>query len=82
MASTPATAVLSVSSLFYNYLLSSPHPDFRLERWLGCSRVLTLIAMLDLKVPKCEIFDRSDFPDFYTIKSRRKGDFGVKTKKC
>jgi hypothetical protein len=21
------------------------------------------------KVPKCEIFDRSDFPDFYTIKS-------------
>jgi len=20
-------------------------------------------------VPKCEIFDRSDFPDFYTIKS-------------
>ncbi len=22
-----------------------------------------------LKVSKCEIFDRSDFPDFYTIKS-------------
>jgi hypothetical protein len=34
-----------------------------------------------LKVPKCEIFDRSDFPDFYTIKSRREGDFGVKIKK-
>ncbi len=31
-----------------------------------------------LKVPKREIFDRSDFPDFYTIKSLRKGDFGVK----
>ncbi len=30
---------------------------------------------------KCEIFDRSDFPDFYTIKSRREGDFGVKIKK-
>jgi hypothetical protein len=29
-------------------------------------------------VPKCEIFDRSDFPDFYTIKSLRVGDFGVK----
>jgi hypothetical protein len=34
-----------------------------------------------LKVPKCEVFDRSDFPDFYTIKSRREGDFGVKIKK-
>jgi hypothetical protein len=34
-----------------------------------------------LKVPKCEIFERSDFPDFYTIKSRREGDFGVKIKK-
>ena len=35
----------------------------------------------DLKVPKREIFDRSDFPDFYTIKSLRAGDFGVKIKK-
>jgi hypothetical protein len=34
-----------------------------------------------LKVPKCEIFDRSDFPDFYTIKSLCEGDFGVKIKK-
>jgi hypothetical protein len=33
-----------------------------------------------LKVPKREIFDRSDFPDFYTIKSIRVGDFGVKIK--
>ncbi len=31
-----------------------------------------------LKVPNCEIFDRSDFPDFYTIKSLCEGDFGVK----
>jgi hypothetical protein len=31
-------------------------------------------------VPKREIFDRSDFPDFYTIKSLRVGNFGVK--KC
>ncbi len=31
-----------------------------------------------LKVPKREIFDRSDFHDFYTIKSLRKGDFVVK----
>ncbi len=34
-----------------------------------------------LKVPKREIFDRSDFPDFYTIKALRVGDFGVKIKK-
>jgi hypothetical protein len=32
-------------------------------------------------VPKREIFDRSDFPDFYTMKSLRLGDFGVKIKK-
>ncbi len=31
----------------------------------------------NLKVPKREIFDRSDFPDFYTIKSLREGDCGV-----
>jgi hypothetical protein len=34
-----------------------------------------------LKVPKCEIFYRSDFPDFYVIKSLRVGVFGVKIKK-
>jgi hypothetical protein len=38
-------------------------------------------AEKDLKVPKREIFDRSDFPDFYTMKSLRVGDFGVKIKK-
>ncbi len=37
--------------------------------------------MLLLKVPKREIFDRSDFPDFYIMKSLRVGDFGVKIKK-
>jgi hypothetical protein len=34
-----------------------------------------------LKVPKCEIFDRSDFNDFYNINSLREGDYGVKIKK-
>ncbi len=29
-------------------------------------------------MPKCEIFDRSDFPDFYTIKSSWVGDLGLK----
>ncbi len=43
---------------------------------------LALLSKLQsLKVPKREIFDRSDFPDFYTIKSLRVGDFGVKIKK-
>ncbi len=37
-------------------------------------------AWAPLKVPKREIFDRSDFPDFYTIKSLSVGDFGVKIK--
>ncbi len=39
------------------------------------------LHIVTLKVPKCEIFDLSDFPDFYTIKSLRVGDFGVKIKK-
>jgi hypothetical protein len=37
------------------------------------------VSYLNLKVPKCEIFDRSDFDDFYTIQSLCEGDFGVKT---
>jgi hypothetical protein len=30
------------------------------------------------QVPKCEIFDRSDFHDFYSIKPFWVGDFGAK----
>jgi hypothetical protein len=37
--------------------------------------------MFSLKVPKREIFDRLDFPDFYIIKSLRVSDLGVKIKK-
>ncbi len=37
--------------------------------------------MMPLKVPKREIFDRTDFPDFFTIKPLRVGDFGVKIEK-
>jgi hypothetical protein len=33
---------------------------------------------LNLKVPKREIFDCSDFPDFYTIKSLRMGVWVLK----
>jgi hypothetical protein len=54
---------------------------------LGCHSTTDFEPLLDkivghsLKVPKREIFDRSDFPDFYTMKSLRVGDFGVKIKK-
>ncbi len=45
-----------------------------------CKKIRTRLghAWAPLKVPKCEIFDRSDFPDFYTIKSSWVGDLVVK----
>jgi hypothetical protein len=49
------------------------------EELRGCSfKRMQFFFCAMLKVPKREIFDRSDFPDFYTIKSLREGDFGVK----
>ncbi len=45
-----------------------------------CRTATHFIIKINLKVPKREIFDRSDFPDFYTIKSLRVGDLGVKIK--
>ncbi len=39
---------------------------------------LLIIISCSLKVPKREIFDRSDFPDFYTIKSSWVGYLLVK----
>ncbi len=41
---------------------------------------LAFSAASILKVPMCEILDRSDFDDFYTIKSLWGGDFRVKIK--
>jgi hypothetical protein len=43
--------------------------------------LIVLDTCFRLKVPKREIFDRWDFPDFYTIKYLRLGDFGVIKKK-
>ncbi len=37
-----------------------------------------IIRIINLKVPLCEIFDHSDFHDFYTIKPFWVGDFGAK----
>ncbi len=40
--------------------------------------IYDILSVAPLKVPKCEIFDRSDFHDFYTIKSSWVGDLVVK----
>jgi hypothetical protein len=46
------------------------------------STIIILISRsfyaMSLKVPKCEIFDRSDFRNFYTIQPFWVGDFGAK----
>jgi hypothetical protein len=41
---------------------------------------VALVPISTLKVPKHEIFDHSDFHDFYAIKSLTVSDFGVKIK--
>jgi hypothetical protein len=53
-------------------LKKSPSNMFSME-----IAIRTAHHRLILKVPKCEIFDRSDFPDFYTIKSSWVGDLVV-----
>jgi hypothetical protein len=47
---------------------------FKVSAWLFNHAV----CKIGLKVPKREIFDCSDFPDFYTIKSSWVGDLLVK----
>jgi hypothetical protein len=44
------------------------------------AEALTGYAILEafLKAPNCEMVDRSDFYDFYTIKSFWVGNFGAK----
>jgi hypothetical protein len=46
--------------------------------YFGISDQYVIVTIAILKVPKREIFDRSDFPDFYTIKSSWVGDLLVK----
>jgi len=51
--------------------------SFKRERQGTCIMDLGSAAFeptVTLKVPKCEIFDRSDFPDFYSIKSSWAGN--------
>jgi hypothetical protein len=56
-------------------------PNFLISVY--CAMIIKVVRSLvgtvvGLKVPKCEIFDRSDFPDFYTIKSSWVGDLVIK----
>ncbi len=66
--------------------IKSEEPFENSRRTVKWGNFVTFFALINfflknaLKVPKREIFDRSDFPDFYTIKSLRVGDFGVKIK--
>ncbi len=46
--------------------------------WFSSKNLASGLVLLRLKVPKCEIFDRSDFHYFYTIKPFWVDDFVVK----
>jgi hypothetical protein len=50
---------------------------------MKCEKRVFIVGKMfcTLKVPKCEIFDRSDFHDFYPIQSLWEGDFAVKIKR-
>ncbi len=68
---------LTRTVLFGTYLIFT---STRLRKeWISVWQYFLSFPFL-LKVPKCEIFDRSDFHDFYTIRSLWEGDFGVKIK--
>jgi hypothetical protein len=47
-------------------------------RHIDYSTIQVVVNAPSLKVPKREILDRSDFPDFYTIMSSWVGDLLVK----
>ncbi len=49
-----------------------------LEYSINMLKIYEIYTKKLLKVPKCEIFDRSDFHDFYSIKPFWVGDFGAK----
>ena len=70
----------SILDLYLNYykIYEYRHLKVRADKK---KRLQTGRRIGTLKVPKREIFERSDFPDFYTMKSLRVGDFGVKIKK-
>ncbi len=66
----------------YHRTLGDKHPLITLQiLYYSRKGYLVIFGLNTLKVPKREIFDRSDFPDFFTIKPLRVGDFGVKIEK-
>ncbi len=54
---------------------------FQTAKFQSLQKCVNALITEHFKVPKHEIFDRSDFPNFYTINSLRVGDFRVKMKK-
>jgi hypothetical protein len=67
----PVQHFFSLTGYFYYFILHDYLPN-NLGRQSCC------VANILLKVPKREIFDHSDFPDFYTIKSSWVVDLLVK----
>ena len=74
-------SLLSVQFILYLKEVSAPNTVAAVPRAAAIGKVNAPGKQQHLKVPKREIFDRSDFPDFYIIKSLCGGDFGVKIKK-
>jgi hypothetical protein len=84
--------ILPSSVYFYKYGLTNSNllggaKELRRQRniyvyatWLSWFNLKVRIyqRVFSLKVPKCEIFHRSDFHSFYTIKPFWIDDFGVK----
>jgi hypothetical protein len=68
----PLVLLTPVANNGNNIRLQTPESE------LEGKNVYICVTYGDLKVPKCEIFDRSDFHYFYTIKPFWIDDFGVK----
>ena len=69
--------------IFFLFLQTKPSyawSQLGISATLDSVSAVSELKVINLKVPKCEIFGRSDFHDFYTIKSLWEGDFGVKIK--
>ncbi len=67
-----AVYVLDKTKYIYFFLFQIVNPSVATGLIILLSRLNSVaafkVAIHNLKVPKCEIFDRSDFHDFYTIK--------------
>ncbi len=74
----PYGFILNVSAIFLRLMFRLSCAGNLFQGFLKVLQIRTLKRVIFLKVPKREIFDRSDFPDFYTLKSSWVGDLLVK----